>query len=438
MYPRNAASPEPISIGAVIQVSDGAVQTSGVTVRIKPIGVAEDDGGGTTAYSTDGIVLYTPTQAETNYTSFILIAKKTGCIPVSITVVTTASSVPGRTMPADGSVTADVIANGAIDAATFAADVDAEILSYLVDDATRIDATALNTATVTTIPAIIVHLTDIKGSGWDGEDLVYLTTLTGDVFNSVYPLQMVPLQLLGTSSTDGTYIHLDGLGYGDDQINNHLVMIRDTSDGHKRHYRWITDWVASTKVATLHEALPFTPAAADFAIVLSLRRDVRDFENSQRLSLIQGSGFDTNDHSLERIRTLGDINWVTATGFSTPTNVTDARDAIIVQTDIIKAKTNQFVFTVANKVDSTPTVTAAEANKIADHTLRRTQANVELSVNGDTLNIGSLYGFIQTAQESNTTDNVGRITVYRTDGTTELGQRTIATDANADPITGVS
>jgi hypothetical protein len=49
-------------------------------------------------------------------------------------------------MPADGSVTAAVIANAAIDAATFAADVDAEILSYLVDDATKIDASALNTA----------------------------------------------------------------------------------------------------------------------------------------------------------------------------------------------------------------------------------------------------------------------------------------------------
>ena len=94
-YPRNAASPEPIAIGAVVQISDGAVQTSGCTVRIKPVGVAEGDGGGTTAYSTDGIVLYIPTQAETNYTSFVLIAKKTGCIPVAVTVVTSASATAG-------------------------------------------------------------------------------------------------------------------------------------------------------------------------------------------------------------------------------------------------------------------------------------------------------------------------------------------------------
>lgn len=96
MYPRNAASPEPIAIGPVVQISDGAVQTAGVTVRIKPVGVAEGNGAGTTAYSTDGVVLYTPTQSETNHTSFVLIASKSGCIPASQTVITSESTVSGR------------------------------------------------------------------------------------------------------------------------------------------------------------------------------------------------------------------------------------------------------------------------------------------------------------------------------------------------------
>ncbi len=97
MYPRNAASPEPIAIGQVVQISDGAIQTSGVTVRIKPVGVAEANGAGTTAYSTDGVVLYTPTQAETDYTSFALIASKAGCFAASQTVITSASNSAGYT-----------------------------------------------------------------------------------------------------------------------------------------------------------------------------------------------------------------------------------------------------------------------------------------------------------------------------------------------------
>ena len=96
MYPRNAVSPERISIGPVVLIADGTVQTSGVTVRILPFGGSEADGAGTTAYSADGVVLYTPTQAETNYTSFVLIAKKSACIPANVTVVTSESTVSGR------------------------------------------------------------------------------------------------------------------------------------------------------------------------------------------------------------------------------------------------------------------------------------------------------------------------------------------------------
>lgn len=63
---------------------------------------------------------------------------------------------------ASDAITAAKIANGAIDAATFAADVDAEILSYLVDDATRIDASSLNTASATTIPAIVADTNELQ------------------------------------------------------------------------------------------------------------------------------------------------------------------------------------------------------------------------------------------------------------------------------------
>jgi hypothetical protein len=92
MYARNAASPERLAIGAVVQISDGAVQTSGVSIKVLPIGTTASAGGGTTAYE-EGIVHYLPTQAETNYTSFIVIAYKTGCIPVSQTVITSAAGI---------------------------------------------------------------------------------------------------------------------------------------------------------------------------------------------------------------------------------------------------------------------------------------------------------------------------------------------------------
>ena len=95
MYPRNNATPPRLAIGQVVQISDGAVQSSGVTITVRVEGGSEATGGGTTAYGADGTVYYTPTQAETNYTAFVVIANKASCFSASITVVTTATAVSG-------------------------------------------------------------------------------------------------------------------------------------------------------------------------------------------------------------------------------------------------------------------------------------------------------------------------------------------------------
>lgn len=97
MYPRNAASPPRIAIGAVIQISDGAVQSTGVSVVVRPEGGSETAGAGTVSYgASSSVVYYAPTQTETNYTAFVVTAYKTGCIPVSQTVITSASATSGR------------------------------------------------------------------------------------------------------------------------------------------------------------------------------------------------------------------------------------------------------------------------------------------------------------------------------------------------------
>jgi len=83
---------------------------------------------------------------------------------------------------------------------------------------------------------------------------------------------------------------------------------------------------------------------------------------------------------------------------------------------------------------------AADAcNKIADHVRRRQQRNVEASSDGDTLALDSHYGDVQARQNANTTDNPGDLTVYQTDGITELGQIPLAEgDPSDPPITGTN
>ncbi len=108
MYAKNAASPERIAVGAVVLISDGTVQTSGVSITVVPQGGTTAAGGGTTSYE-QGIVFYLPTQAETNYSSFIVTAYKASCIPVAVTVVTTASATSGKVVLSGETHTSAVI-----------------------------------------------------------------------------------------------------------------------------------------------------------------------------------------------------------------------------------------------------------------------------------------------------------------------------------------
>lgn len=84
-------------------------------------------------------------------------------------------------------------------------------------------------------------------------------------------------------------------------------------------------------------------------------------------------------------------------------------------------------------------ITSAAMNKIADHVLRRRMSNVEASSDGDTVVAAdSLYGMTQQHRQSDTTTNVGKLTIFETDGATELEQLDLATDPAADPVTGIS
>lgn len=108
--------------------------------------------------------------------------------------------------------------------------------------------------------------------------------------------------------------------------------------------------------------------------------------------------------ALASLSSHGDSTWATATGFAVAGNAM--------------------------------ALTSNERNSLAAVLLRRAMVNIEGDAAGDTLTKSSLYGFIQQAQYSNTTDNAGFLTIKKTTGV-ELGRLTLAT-ATADPVTGIS
>lgn len=83
-------------------------------------------------------------------------------------------------------------------------------------------------------------------------------------------------------------------------------------------------------------------------------------------------------------------------------------------------------------------ISAAGANKIADHVLRRTYANARASANGDTLNFRSLLGAVGKLVNKIAISGASLL-IYQEDDTTSSapgGTQVLTTSASADHITG--
>lgn len=82
-------------------------------------------------------------------------------------------------------------------------------------------------------------------------------------------------------------------------------------------------------------------------------------------------------------------------------------------------------------------LSTAGNNNVADTVIKRNTSDVEASPVGGTETLRSLYGLV--AQGVHNTQVTGNtLTVTKADDTTVLGTRTITTNAEAEPITGIN
>ena len=304
MYPRNAVSPQRVSLGSVVQVSDGTIQSSGVSIVVIPQGGSSSTGVGTTSYD-NGIVLYTPTQAETNCESFVVIAHKAGCIPISTTIVTTASSTAGYAglawdainEPATtvslanttiGNVTlVNGLATNTITAAALSADFTTEIQTGL---ATQVSVDIIDNFLDTEISTLISEIAKIPKSdstvSWNSTALAAINTQVTNALNTYdvptnaemelrtpTPAQLayivansatgvpVTFTTLGGSTTRAVLNFVDGASASttDNQYNGRLLVF--TNGNLKDVVTDITDYVGSTTTATITE-IPEAPTSS--------------------------------------------------------------------------------------------------------------------------------------------------------------------------------
>ena len=127
---------------------------------------------------------------------------------------------------------------------------------------------------------------------------------------------------------------------------------------------------------------------------------------------------------------------VTQSYMVVPTNVWDSLfGADRLQVDVEEIGANIITSTaIATDAIGSTKVSAAAANKIADHVLRRSFANAIGSSDGDAIGFRSLLGAV--AKLVNRIAVSGStLTVYRHDDATALGTQTLTTTAGANPVT---
>lgn len=106
MILRNVAS-QPILIGPLAAIADGALQTSGAAIAVRKDGADVGSPAGTLSHIASGIHQYVPTQGETDCGIIGLILTKADCLPVAVNVLTTRLPIQTTTGGTGGLATFD-------------------------------------------------------------------------------------------------------------------------------------------------------------------------------------------------------------------------------------------------------------------------------------------------------------------------------------------
>jgi hypothetical protein len=335
MYPRNNASPERLAIGQVILIADGTVQSSSVVITVRGQGGSEGTGGGTTVYGGDNTVYYTPTQAETNFTSFTIIASKASCISSSMTVITSAASTPGQVDLKSIQGTAQTANDNGLDINTLITQVGTAGAGL-----TNLGSSGNNWNTV--VPPTVSEFNNRTIASADYTVVSDLGTVqTGDTYALAYgaegfsaintDVETILSRIIGTLAT-GTHnpASTAQLAVLTDWINGGRLdllldaipttAMRGTDNAAlaslvtSARMGALTDWIDGGRLDVLLDAIPTT----------AMRGTDSGPTNTQMVAAfteIKGSSFNNSTDSLEAIRDRGDSAWTTGAGGSSPTVV---------------------------------------------------------------------------------------------------------------------
>jgi len=324
-YPRNAASPPVIAVGAIYLLADGTIQTTGASARVKTGSGAWGAAAGTLACdTTSGVWTYTPTQAETDAESFLIAVYKSASTSAQVTVATSASATAGYSGLDWSKVTAatsTVSLSGTTISALSSAGVDAIVADFLAHVITKGSAGTIERAFWQAAKSQASAEGEVSGTPTASAFDTNLTAVTG-AFDDLLIL-FVSGSLTGEarpiasySNTDGRITLQESLTAAPSATDEFLIIpshthpIADIQDGLATSAALATvDSNVDTLVARITSTLfdGITSMANWLGALAGKSTDASTLAEIQ--STTAGATFSNSTDSLEAIRDRGDAAW---------------------------------------------------------------------------------------------------------------------------------
>jgi hypothetical protein len=324
-YPRNAASPPVIAVGAIYLLADGTIQTTGASARVKTGSSAWGAAAGTLACdATSGVWTYTPTQAETDAESFLVAVYKSASTSAQVTVATSASATAGYSGVDWGKLTAaasTVDLSGTTISALSSAGVDAIVADFLAHVISKGDAGTIERAfwqaaksqasaegEVSGTPTASAFDTDLTAVTGAFDDLLILF-VSGSLTGEARPIASY-------DNTDGRITLQESLTAAPSAADEFLIIpshthpIADIQDGLATSAALATvDGNVDTLVARITSTLfdGITSMASWLGALAGKSTDASTLAEIQ--STTAGATFANSTDSLEAIRDRGDAAW---------------------------------------------------------------------------------------------------------------------------------
>jgi len=430
-YPRNASSPPHFLVGYVYQISDGAVQTAGVSARVKTGTGSWGAAAGTLdCDTTSGAWTYTPTQGETNAEAFSVSLYKANCSGVGITVITGKSPTAGYVAPDWGQVL-NASSTVGLSGTTIKAVIDGVSLGSAVITSGSFASGAITAASIAA--------SALNGKG-DWQTVIW-SSASATVNLSGTTIKAVTDSVSATiSDKTGFKLASDGLA----AISAWTVAITGNLTGNVTgSVNSVATTVSANVVQWNSGSLPTIPTAGENADAVW-----DEAMSGHTTAGTYGGRLPRSDSSNVEVKLTGSAHMAADVHELQPAVIESQHFALgAVDANALAADASSEIatavraelatelaridVTVGSRLATIAYTAPPTATTIADTVLGRSVSNVEATAAEH-----SICTLVLAALESSVIGTSW--TIKRTDGTTTHATKTVTTDASAEPITGVT